>query len=149
MNHHKIAGHWFIRLVGANNGRWICADILQHAKWIFAKAEGIESISRIQGSRYGPATDTWEAIDDALLNTINAENNGIIDTVREWITVGWECLGEPAPAQIAAAMLIEADGQDSYVTAGEPWPEYPKLLRQLAWMILDHYHPRPINLEKR
>lgn len=55
---HTIAGHWFVRFVGTGNGRWVCADTLHFAKWIFANAEGIASISRIQGSKRGPATDT-------------------------------------------------------------------------------------------
>ena len=55
---HTIAGQWFIRFVGTNNGRWVCADTLNSAKWIFAIAEGIAGIGRIQGSRRGPATDT-------------------------------------------------------------------------------------------
>ena len=85
----------------------------------------------------------------SLLDTINADHNGIVDTVREWIGAGWEFQGDPAPAQIAAAMLMEADGQASCVAAGESSPEYPKLLRKLAFMILDHYHPRPTYWEER
>ena len=150
---HTIAGHWFVRFVGTNNGRWVHADLLQHAKWIFAKAEGIESISRLQGSRRGPATNTWEAPKMlppttlapkmSLLDTINNAHNGIVDTVREWISEGWEYQAEPTPAQIAASMLMEADGQASYVAQGESSPEYPAMLYKLAFMILDHYHPRP------
>lgn len=148
---HTIAGHWFVRFVGTGNGRWICSATLTDAKWIFAKAEGIKSISRLQASRRGPATDTLEAPKMlppttpkmSLLDTINNAHNGIVDTVREWVSEGWECLGEPAPAQIAAAMLMEAHGQVTYVAEGESSPEYPKLLYKLAYQILDHYHPRP------
>ncbi len=144
------AGHWFIRFVGTGNGRWVCAATLTDAKWIFAKAEGMESISRLQGSRRGHATDTWEAPGMSLLDTINNAHNGIIDIVREWVTVGWEYDGDVKPAQIAAAMLMEADGEATYVAAaaaaaaaGDSSPEYPAMLYKLAYQILDHYHPRP------
>lgn len=56
---HTRSNCWFIRFVGMDEGRWVCANTLHTAKWLFADAEGVTSISRIQGSKYGPTTDTF------------------------------------------------------------------------------------------
>lgn len=85
----------------------------------------------------------------SLLDTINAENNGIVDAMREWIGEGWGFQGEPYPAQIAAMMLGEADSTDEMISRGidkDSSPEYPVWLRELAYQILDHYHPRPMKV---
>lgn len=85
----------------------------------------------------------------SLLDTINAENNGIIDTMREWIGDGWEYTGEPSPAMIAAMMMGEAEDTDELIAQGMDKDfslEYPIWLRELAYQILDHYHPRPVKV---
>jgi len=42
---------FYVYFRGTNYGRWIEAENLKSAKWIFAKQEGINSINNITGSK--------------------------------------------------------------------------------------------------
>lgn len=66
------------------------------------------------------------------------ETKGLIDQAREWIAEGWGHKGDPTPAEIAAALFNEADTQDECVKNGESDPDFPKLLRRIAYRILLH-----------
>lgn len=72
-----------------------------------------------------------------FLSRLIDENNGLIDQAREWIAEGWGLKGDPAPEQIAAALLMEARTQDECVKAGQGSPQFPRQLRQIAFTILD------------
>jgi len=72
-----------------------------------------------------------------FLSRLNDESNGLIDQAREWIAEGWGLKGDPAPEQIAAALLMEARTQDECVKAGQGSPQLPRQLRQVAFTILD------------
>lgn len=76
---------------------------------------------------------------DLLLATIEAECDGLITLMREFISDGWGLLGKPTPEQIAAAMLMEAGGNDPDHTE-----EYRTELRTHAFRILEAAgHKRP------
>ncbi len=72
-----------------------------------------------------------------FLSRLNDENNGLIDQAREWIAEGWGLKSDPAPEQIAAALLMEARTQDECVKAGQGRLEFLRQLRKVAFTILD------------
>lgn len=77
---------------------------------------------------------------DNFLRRLNDDFDGLIDNAKEWIADGWGLEVEPAPEQIAAALLMEARTQDECVRTGESHPAYPQLLRRLAIDILRYTH---------
>lgn len=50
----KYDGHYWIYFRGTRNGRWISADTLKSAKWIFALEHNLTSLAYIAGSKKGP-----------------------------------------------------------------------------------------------
>lgn len=82
---------------------------------------------------------------DAFMQKVFKDNEDLFnDAVWEWLYEGWELQMEAQPEQIAAALLMEAKTQDSYVKDGDSDPSFPKRLRDLAYSIIDHYHkPQP------
>jgi hypothetical protein len=76
-------------------------------------------------------------LDDYLHRIEKTDCPGLITNAKEWVLEGWGIQDkEPTPEQLAAAMFMEANTQDSCVASGESVPEYPKQLRAIAHQIL-------------
>ena len=77
---------------------------------------------------------------DDFMKLIARANPDLAFAWRDWIANGWGLNDEPSPEQIAAALLMEANTQDSCVIDGESAASYPLRLRRVAYKIIDHYH---------
>lgn len=64
------------------------------------------------------------------------EREGFLTHVEEWVHDGWGLTGKTSAEQAAAALLMEARGQDGDVLRGGSAAEYPERLRRIAYEIL-------------
>jgi len=86
------------------------------------------------------------------IGQLKTEHTSLFDAAAEWVCEGWGVRADescfPTPEQLAAAMLMEAGGQDGYVERGESDASYPKRLREVAFGILFGLHGDPASAVK-